>query len=76
VSTGWATGGPATAAGLCETVTIDVLPCLLSGVLRADGTVAAQSQFRTSVAACSHTATNWTMIDFADNGLISREEDI
>ena len=26
VSTGWATGGPATAAGLCETVTIDVLP--------------------------------------------------
>ena len=24
----------------------------------------------------SHTATNWTMIDFADNGLVSREEDI
>ena len=27
VSTGWAAGGPATAAGLCETVAIFVLPC-------------------------------------------------
>ncbi len=53
VSTGWATGGPATAAGLCETVTIDVLPCLPFVVPRADGDVAAQGWLRTSVAARS-----------------------
>ena len=33
VSTGWATGGPTTAAGLCEAVTTGALPYPLFGVL-------------------------------------------
>lgn len=52
VSTGWFTGDPATAEGLCETVTIYGLAYLLSVVHGTDSVLAVDARLRTSVATC------------------------